>query len=285
MPRKPRLRVALIKCGTCGKRYSNPLAHVCVTSRSRSGRTRLAPKASIAIKCQRCGKDYANPLTHVCKVPSDFRKRKREHARQQAAEKRRAQRDQHDYATCDDEHCERFPCRVYREGYEQGYADGTGAGFAAGMAQGRARGIRGRSARRDSPTGRLPPRPPRNETAMITLHHILAAFVIALAYGLVCLAKPHRKCGRCKATGRSQRYLGLAGPAGVCRRCHGNKKHPRLGALGRPLVRVVGRGRAARAAPPRAPAGPRAAVHRSTAHGEPYSPPARRGTAAGTAAR
>ena len=45
-------------------------------------------------------------------------------------------REQHRYQTCDDEYCDRFPCRVYREGY----ADGHGAGHVAGVAEGYAEG-------------------------------------------------------------------------------------------------------------------------------------------------
>jgi len=44
--------------------------------------------------------------------------------------------------------CDRFPCRVYREGYQHGHADGYlegnaagyGAGYAAGQADGYAQG-------------------------------------------------------------------------------------------------------------------------------------------------
>ena len=32
----------------------------------------------------------------------------------------RARSGEHRYQTCDDEWCDRFPCRVYREGYEAG---------------------------------------------------------------------------------------------------------------------------------------------------------------------
>ena len=46
----------------------------------------------------------------------------------------------HDYRSCRDQDCPRFPCRVYREGYEHGYADGfadgQGAGYAAGYSEG-----------------------------------------------------------------------------------------------------------------------------------------------------
>jgi hypothetical protein len=49
---------------------------------------------------------------------------------------------QHEYRTCRDEDCDRFPCRVYREGYrngyEDGYADGYGSGYASGFADGMA---------------------------------------------------------------------------------------------------------------------------------------------------
>lgn len=27
---KPRVKIALVKCGRCGRRYNNPLTHVCV---------------------------------------------------------------------------------------------------------------------------------------------------------------------------------------------------------------------------------------------------------------
>lgn len=65
---------------------------------------------------------------------------------------------------------------------------------------------------------------------MITAHHILAAFVVVLAYCGLALVKPQRKCGRCKGSRRSQRYAGVAGPQGKCRRCSGNGRHPRRGA-------------------------------------------------------
>jgi hypothetical protein len=48
--------------------------------------------------------------------------------------------DEHRYQLCKDEYCERFPCRVYREGYEDGYADGHGAGYGAGRTDGYAEG-------------------------------------------------------------------------------------------------------------------------------------------------
>jgi hypothetical protein len=63
---------------------------------------------------------------------------------------------------------------------------------------------------------------------MITLPHLAALFIIMLAYAVLCVLKPQRKCGRCKATpGRSQRFAGVAGAVGKCKRCNGHKKHPR----------------------------------------------------------
>jgi flagellar biosynthesis/type III secretory pathway protein FliH len=54
-------------------------------------------------------------------------------------------RTQHRYQTCRDESCERFACRVYREGrrdgYDEGYAEGYLAGQAAGYAEGYAAGV------------------------------------------------------------------------------------------------------------------------------------------------
>ena len=44
--------------------------------------------------------------------------------------------EEHRYQLCKDEYCDRFPCRVYREGYRNGYQDGYQAGTAAGYAAG-----------------------------------------------------------------------------------------------------------------------------------------------------
>jgi hypothetical protein len=51
---------------------------------------------------------------------------------------------EHDYRTCPDPDCTRFPCRVYREGWQDGYTagylDGEAAGYSAGYAEGAAAG-------------------------------------------------------------------------------------------------------------------------------------------------
>lgn len=43
---------------------------------------------------------------------------------------------EHDYQTCDDPDCPRFPCRVYKEGRDRGYQDGESAGYAQGYVDG-----------------------------------------------------------------------------------------------------------------------------------------------------
>jgi hypothetical protein len=49
-------------------------------------------------------------------------------------------RTQHRYQTCRDADCQRFACRVYREGYAAGYPAGEAAGQARGEAIGYGRG-------------------------------------------------------------------------------------------------------------------------------------------------
>lgn len=48
---------------------------------------------------------------------------------------------EHRYQACTDEYCERYPCRIYREGYRNGYEDGNGQGYSAGFAAGFADGL------------------------------------------------------------------------------------------------------------------------------------------------
>lgn len=47
---------------------------------------------------------------------------------------------QHRYQTCHDDDCERFACRVYKEGFADGFDAGYGCGFDAGHAVGYAEG-------------------------------------------------------------------------------------------------------------------------------------------------
>ena len=49
-------------------------------------------------------------------------------------------RQEHRYQLCRDDDCDRFPCRVYKEGWrdgwEYGYQRGFGAGYASGFGDG-----------------------------------------------------------------------------------------------------------------------------------------------------
>jgi len=132
------LKGGMVRCGRCGRRYSNPFSHLCA-GRGRS-RTRVRPKFSASVKCPRCGKQYANALTHVCgSKPGDFKRRaasaeKRRKAeaaarrKAEAAARRKARRaQQHDYGTCRDRDCERAACEAYKSGYDNGFADGLQA--------------------------------------------------------------------------------------------------------------------------------------------------------------
>lgn len=98
-----------------------------------------------SVKCGTCGKRYTNPLTHTCTVKTDFRKRKaaagRQAKRERAKARRKAAADrrkaaaaarrqkarstpapkrapQHDYRTCDDGDCRRAACAAFKEGIE-----------------------------------------------------------------------------------------------------------------------------------------------------------------------
>ena len=135
----PRFRASLVKCGTCGRRYTNPASHVCVTRIGRKrGKTKVTP--TVALLCPKCGKPY-NPLTHVCETRTDFRKRKREHVKATAAAERAAKRaaaGKHEPEDCTDDDCPRYPCKVYKRGYERGCEDTQHAAFNDGYAAGAA---------------------------------------------------------------------------------------------------------------------------------------------------
>ncbi len=122
-----RINVSLIKCGQCGKRYSNPLTHVCVTSRARRPHP-VQIKPRVSYDCPKCGKPVTNPLTHVCVIRTDFRQRLAAERKRKAAERRAKARagraaEQHDYHSCRDPDCRRRMCVAFREGFEEGVAN------------------------------------------------------------------------------------------------------------------------------------------------------------------
>lgn len=119
-----RIAASLMKCGQCGKRYSNPLTHVCYNPRGHGPRLQVKPRVSV--DCPRCGKPVTNPLAHVCTVRTDFRKRLADQRKQQARARRkkaRATAAEHDYHACRDPDCHRRTCLAYREGFADGEAN------------------------------------------------------------------------------------------------------------------------------------------------------------------
>jgi hypothetical protein len=129
-----KLNVSLIKCGRCGKRYSNPLTHVCVTRMDRkpsARKTKVGPK--LVVKCS-CGAPLGNPLTHRCVTRTDFKKR----AAEKPAPRPKPSGNAHEYAACEDDDCPRFQCRVYKEGRSDGRTEGWTAGYAIGFPEGMA---------------------------------------------------------------------------------------------------------------------------------------------------
>jgi hypothetical protein len=124
----------LIRCGRCGKTYTNPFTHVCVgrIGAKPKGKTRLAPKVKVTAKCGSCGKPVTNPLTHTCTVKTDFKKRK----------KAAGAKPKHpEPEVCEDgPDCQVYGCRMFWRGYELGRGAGFEDGYRTGHAEGYAKG-------------------------------------------------------------------------------------------------------------------------------------------------
>lgn len=149
-----RIKVSLIKCGRCGKRYSNPLTHTCVTRIGRRpGKMRIG--ARVTRDCPKCKRPVTNPVIHVCKVKTDFRRKTAAAKKSRAQDKRRQAasvakvakaraagpgKQRHDYRSCRDEHCARVACVAYRDGDGDGYERGHEAGYQRGDKAGYQRG-------------------------------------------------------------------------------------------------------------------------------------------------
>lgn len=140
-----------VRCGACGK-PRGPGTHLCNPGHRKRGRTRL--QNPVTWECPKCHRPRG--LRHTCTIRTDFAKRKRaaererkrkretakrrekrlaatERRRQAAARRKAAARARkaaarkrpprprppaHDYHACRDPECEKYPCRVYREGLE-----------------------------------------------------------------------------------------------------------------------------------------------------------------------
>ena len=114
---------------------------------------------------------------------------------------------------------------------------------------------------------------------MITAPHILAALLIAVGYCLFALVKPARAVLPVQGHRARPAVPRRRRSAGQMRQVQRPQEVPPFRRRGRPLVRVVGRGRAPGRAPPRPAAGQQPALHPNRAQG---SPPARGSPPAGT---
>jgi len=92
-------------------------------------------KPQLTVKCGSCGHPLGNPLTHRCTTKTDFRRRKKQAAKPKPAPKP-ATGNAHEYASCDDDDCSRFQCRVYKEGLANGTEVGRQLGYAEGFPDG-----------------------------------------------------------------------------------------------------------------------------------------------------
>lgn len=94
--------------------------------------------AHVGLSCGNCGKPLGNPLTHVCREKTDFKKRKAAAAKPKPQARTGTA---HEYTTCDDDDCSKYPCRVYKQGLADGEVLGRQVGYAEGWAQGYPEGI------------------------------------------------------------------------------------------------------------------------------------------------
>lgn len=130
---KLKIKGALFRCGRCGRAYSNPFGHTCVSRIGRrAGKTRFA--LSVAVACPKCHRPLGNPATHVCTVKTDFRKRAVQARKDAAAAKRQARPEHPRFSACRDAECKRAGCVAYKEGREDGFQDGYDEGFPDGIA-------------------------------------------------------------------------------------------------------------------------------------------------------
>lgn len=143
---KPLLSLSLA-CGKCGKPRGRH--HLC--RGGRKGRDRL--KLNAGFTCGTCKKKVANPFTHTCTVRSDWARRRKAAERAEKARRRRERRRKvkadatrrrkaaaaerrhsapaarrasrpraspHNPRNCKEDGCQRYPCRLYAEGYADG---------------------------------------------------------------------------------------------------------------------------------------------------------------------
>jgi hypothetical protein len=138
------VRRVAVTCGTCGKRYTNPLTHTCTVRTDWKRRVDAAKRRRAAEEKRRKARERRD-AARARRREAAARRRAAAAAKRKGAAKPKAPprpaAPQHRYQACKDEYCEKFPCRVYREGYRNGYDDGYGQGYGEGYTTGFAEGL------------------------------------------------------------------------------------------------------------------------------------------------
>lgn len=118
-------RKVAVTCGTCGKRYSNPLTHVCAPKsdfKQRKAAAGRRPKAEAARQRKREAAARKREAAKARrKAAAERRKaaaaeRRKKAAAKRSAPARRPARPAHDYRLCRDPECPRHACKAYRDG-------------------------------------------------------------------------------------------------------------------------------------------------------------------------
>lgn len=141
---RDRVRLGLaFTCPSCGRQVPNPLAHTCSVP-SDFRRRKAAEKRRL-----QAGQRKRKRRAAAARKRARAKERKRQAAdrRKQAAAGAAARRSaagrsrshdktRHDHATCADPYCDKYACRIYREGREAGRPEGYAEGYAEGLAEG-----------------------------------------------------------------------------------------------------------------------------------------------------
>jgi hypothetical protein len=103
-----------LRCGECGKRYTNPLAHTCAPRSDFKARRRQAATAE-----KRRKRKAVRERQAARRKQAAADRRARDKARKAAAKKTRPSRprgESHEPGTCGDRECQKYGCKAYWQG-------------------------------------------------------------------------------------------------------------------------------------------------------------------------
>jgi hypothetical protein len=147
-----------LTCSKCGKPLGNPLTHTCrvrtdwkkrTAGAARQRKTAQAREKRTAwqkawIQRQKDAAARRRAAEKARRKATVLKQREAAKAKRDAARKRTAarthDRERHEPQTCPDQHCHRYPCRLWREAHEAGRMQGLDEGFAKGYGDGYAAG-------------------------------------------------------------------------------------------------------------------------------------------------